>query len=101
MKAGQKRRDTTRIDALIKEFYPEKGPDYISELTGEPRAYIISRANLKRIKMNKKPGTRKEAVSKTEQIRILTERNKTLRLENIKLIENRRMYEKLQDITIY
>ena len=93
MTKGQKRRNTTVIDALIKAHYPTKGADYIAELTGEDRKYLITRAHFLKVKRNKTTPPR--APSKSEQIKILQERNKTLRLENIKLIQERKIYENL------
>ncbi|MDC7218623.1 MAG: hypothetical protein PQJ59_01710 [Spirochaetales bacterium] len=96
--SGQKR-DRSRvkiIDWHIREHYPEKGPDYVADLLGESRSYIMSRAHYLKVPMKKKPGSGKTKAKqptkedlKKENLELKAQ-NKALRLELIKFTDRKR-----------
>lgn len=96
MSEKRSRERVAEIDAFIKKYYQQYGLSYCAEKLGENRTYVMGRANYKKIRLNIKidnvrPKSKK--LTNTQIMNNLKQNNKTLRLENIKLIQRLRTME--------
>ena len=65
------RRSVSRIkeiDAALKNYYSEKGPDYVASLLGEEEEYVLMRAHKLKLKRPNPKSGRKNALKELERM---------------------------------
>ena len=95
MKRGPKGRDMAAIDAAIRRYYSDHGPDFVADKVGESRAYIQSRAWYLKIRTRATQKSGKKKQTKDSIIEELKKRNHQLRRDNIELVNRNRRLKRM------